>query len=478
MSLIAAVDIGASSGRVLTAHLESDVPVTHEIHRFHNGPKPWRDRWIWPIEDLMIEIEHGLAASANQGARSCGIDTWAVDYAVIEPNGSNVGPVYAYRDAHHVKGIERVRKRLSWTEQYRITGIQDMPINTIYQIAAEEPSRVRPGNRMLLVPDFLTFHLTGVVGSEVTNASTTALLNPRTRKWAPEVLTPLNIPSEFLSEVHEPGQIIGRSRAEGTQDLTVISVATHDTASAFAGTPITDRDDAMVVSLGTWALVGYETIRADPSGQTADINLTHELGVEGTVRCLRNVTGMWLFEECRRSWESSDGTPSDPELLLHAAIDAPAFQAILDVDEPALSTPGQSAESILQRLSGRVPESRPGLVRALLESLVAKLSAQIVSIERMSGRNRSVIHVVGGASRLQFLMQWLADATGKEVVAGPVEATSLGNAAVQWCVLGDFADMTEARSAISRMAEIRRFTPTGDRDNWREYAGRLGWQIS
>jgi len=239
-----------------------------------------------------------------------------------------------------------------------------------------------------------------------------------------------------------------------------------------------NRDDAFVISLGTWALVGYEATTAHPGPKTEAINLTHELGVEGTVRCLRNVTGMWLFEECRRSWEALDGTPPDSGMLLSAALGAPAFQAILDIDEPALASPGQSAETIIERIVGPLPHDRPGLVRILLESLIARLAAQIVSIERISGRTRSVIHVVGGASRMRFLMQWLSDATGKEVIAGPVEATSLGNAAVQWCVLGEFSSISEARSSIARMAEIRCFTPERDRDSWREYAGRLGWDIS
>jgi rhamnulokinase len=477
MSLIAAVDIGASSGRVLTAHLDNDVPTTREIRRFRNGPTPLGSRWIWPIQDLLDEVKRGLAESANLGARTFGIDTWAVDYAVIEASGTQMGPVYAHRDTHHWRGVEKVRNQITWAEQYRVTGIQDISINTIYQLAGEDPSRVLAGNRMLLVPDFFIYHLTGVIGAEVTNASTTGLMDPRTRKWAHEILEPLNIPATFLPDLHEPGQLIGRSRAEGTEQLSAISVATHDTASAFAGTPIVNRDDAIVISLGTWALVGYEATTAHPGRKTETINLTHELGVEGTVRCLRNVTGMWLFEECRRSWEASDGTPPDPGSLLVAALGAPAFQAILDVDEPTLASPGQSAETILRRIVGPMPHDRRGIVRILLESLIARLAAQIVDIERISGRTRSIIHVVGGASRIHFLMQWLSDATGKEVIAGPVEATSLGNAAVQWCVLGEFSNIDEARSSIARMAEIRSFTPETDRDYWREYAGRLGWDI-
>jgi rhamnulokinase len=477
MSLIAAVDIGASSGRVLTAHLDNDVPVTRQVHRFPNGPVSSGDRWVWPMESLLSHLEQGLAAAADLGARSCGIDTWAVDYAVVDSSGKQVGPVYAYRDSHHLKGIERVRERVPWPDQYRITGIQDMPINTIYQVAAEAPNRVSKDHRMLLVPDFLMYHLTGFMGAEVTNASTTALMDPRTRQWAPELLARLDIPPEFLPEVHEPGRVLGQSRRSGSEALNVICVATHDTASAFVGTPIADRDKALVVSLGTWALVGYEALHADPRPDTAAINLTHELGVEGTIRCLRNVTGMWLFEECRRSWETEDGRVSDPEQLLNGALGAPEFQAIIDVDHASLAAPGQSPETLAGHMIGEIPGHRAGLVRVLLESLVARLAQQIATIERMSGHHRPIVHVVGGASRLAFLMQWLADATGKQVIAGPVEATSLGNAVIQWCVQGEFAGVSEARQAIAEMAEIRTFSPAGDRERWREFAGRLEWEI-
>ena len=477
MSLIAAVDIGASSGRVLTVQLKDGIPVARQVHRFRNGPVSVEGRWVWPMSDLVVQVEQGLADAARLGARSCGIDTWAVDYAVVDSTGKQIGPVYAYRDTHHLAGIEKVRDRISWPEQYRITGIQDMPINTIYQLLAEDPNRVTDNHRMLMVPDFIMYHLTGVMSTEVTNASTTSLMDPRTRAWAPDLLTQLGIPKTFLAEAQEPGRMLGKSRVFGSTDLDVICVATHDTASAFAGTPIADRDQALVVSLGTWALVGYETTRADPRPESAEINLTHELGVEGTVRCLRNVTGMWLFEECRRFWESEDGAPPDPERLLNGALAAPAFQAIIDVDHSSLASPGQSPATITDHLSGEIPQNRTALVRVLLESLVARLAQQIALIERMSGHPRPIVHVVGGASQLAFLMQWLADATGKQVIAGPVEATSLGNAAVQWCVLGEFGSVTEARGAIAGMADIRTFDPTGDRDSWREFASRLEWEI-
>lgn len=429
------------------------------------------------MEALLEGTIEGLNLAAMNGARSCGIDTWAVDYAVIDKQGTQVGPVYAYRDGHHADGMKKVRDRVTWEQQYHLSGIQDMPINTIYQLLAEDPNRVDPRNRMLLVPDYLTFQLTGFIGTEVTNASTTSLVDPRTRDWAPELVMSVGIPSGFLPPIHEPGLLIGPCKAAHLEELSLISVATHDTASAFAGTPIADREQAIVISLGTWALVGFEALEVQPTPQAASINLTHELGVDGTVRCLRNVTGMWLFEECRRYWEAADKSPMDMDALLAKASSASEFLGIIDVDDPALASPGQTPTSIGQCVVGRNADDRAGLVRILFESLVARLAAQILEIERFSGFPRPILHVVGGASRIDFLMQWLADATGKEVVAGPVEAASLGNAAVQWCVLGEFSGITDARRAIACMPEIRRLVPEGDRDRWRQFAGLIGWEI-
>lgn len=475
MSTVAAVDIGASSGRVFLATLDGGIPTMEETHRFRNSPIEDGGRWVWPIDELISQIQVGLKCAHDLGAESCGIDTWAVDYAVIDPDGARVGPVFAYRDPHHAQGIARVRSRVSWDEQYRISGIQDMPINSIYQIAAENPTRVDAAHRLLLVPDYVTYRLTGVIGAEVTNASSTSLVDPRTRTWSDALTSALDLPASFLPEIHEPGRDLGESRGPGA--LRVISVATHDTASAFAGTPLRDRDEALVVSLGTWALVGYETTDANPNAATEAINLTHELGVDRTVRCLRNVPGMWLFEECRRTWEQQDGAVVDAGKLLAAAAESRPFAAIVDIDQPSLAAPGQSPERVMTYLAGRIPVSRGQVVRALMDSLVARLASHVRLIEQVSGRQRPTIHIVGGASRIDFLMQAVADATDKPVVAGPVEAASLGNAAVQWCAGGVFSGIAEVRGAIARMPEIRRFEPEGDREVWREFAGRLGWEI-
>jgi rhamnulokinase len=247
---------------------------------------------------------------------------------------------------------------------------------------------------------------------------------------------------------------------------------THDTASAFVGTPVPIAT-ALILSLGTWALIGAEATGVTPTDESRRLNVTHELGVDGTVRLLRNVCGMWLLEECRRAWALEDGVdPSVPDLLSEAER-APAFAAILDVDHPALARPGQSPRTIEPHVVGSWTGTKGAVVRTILESLVARLATRADEIETLLGTHRPVIHVVGGASRMALVMQWLADATGKRVVAGPVEATALGNAVVQWRTRGVVADLADARAAIARMPEIRTFEPIGSRQPWLDFAARL-----
>lgn len=471
MTRVAAVDIGAGSGRVVLADLSTGVPTLTEVSRFTNGPDFVGGRWTWDVGSLRRATVDGLEQARSLGAESLGIDTWAIDYGVIDEAGGLVGPVIAYRDDRHVLGVDRTRAVLPWERHYGITGIQDLPFNTAYQLANDD--RVRGGTTVLLVPDLLTFLLTGVRASDVTNASTTALVDPRTRAWSPEVLDALDLPPASFMPLDEPGVTRGPCVSKRLHGLPVIGVATHDTASAFAGTPVADRDRALILSIGTWALIGFEATDAVPGPESMALNITHELGVDGTVRVLRNVSGMWLLDECRRYWAGLDGCePSVPALLL-AAADARPFAAGFDIDDPSLVAPGQSSETIGRLLVGAWDGSRGAIVRAILESLVARLAQRAVELDGLSAAPRDVLHVVGGASRIELLMQWLADATGRRVVAGPVEATALGNAVVQWIAAGTVSELAEARWLIAEMPEIREYHPAGSRDQWMEFAERI-----
>jgi len=472
MSRVAAVDIGATSGRVVLADLAASGPTLQVLSRFPNDLRHADGEWTWDILALYRHMLDGLALAVEHDVVSWGIDTWAVDYGVLR-DGDLVGPVRAYRDPRNAAGAERVRSTIPWDTLYGITGIQDMPINTINQIAADLPQRIVEGTTFLLVPDLLSHWATGALATDVTNASTTGMVDARTREWSAPILGSLGLPASAFLAPDEPGSVRGPAVGPRLAGLPLIGVATHDTASAFVGTPVADRDLALVLSLGTWALIGAEVIGAHPNERSRQLNVTHELGVDGTVRLLRNVSGMWLFEECRRAWASEDGVePSVPDLLA-AAEHAPAFAAIFDVDAPGLASPGQRPDTIAPYLVGAWDGSRGSVVRAILESLVVRLTQRAVEIEGLLGGARPVLHVVGGASRMALLMQWLADATGKQVTAGPVEATALGNAIVQWRAGGAVTDLAEARHLVARMPEIVTYQPQGDGRAWRDLADRL-----
>lgn len=468
---VAAVDIGASSGRVLTADLDDGGVVLNEVTRFPNGPVEHDGRWCWDTGALLDHVRSGLAAAAADGAQTFGIDTWACDYGVLDAAGAQVGPVYAYRDPRHAGGAARMKARIPWAEHYAIAGIQDLAFNTVNQLIDDH--RLVDGVTVLQVPDLLGAQLTGTRASDVTNASTTALVDPRTRAWSQALIETAGIPSSVLLPLSEPGGVRGTALDPELADMSLIGVGTHDTASAFAGAPVVDRDASLIVSLGTWALIGYESIDAVPGEASLALDVTHELGVDHTVRVLRNVSGMWLFEECRRDWGQRDGCTIPVPDLIEAMTQAPALAAGLDIDDPRLAAPGQSEVTLAPHLIGAADGSRGAIVRAIFESLVSRLALRASELERLGGTTRDRINVVGGASRIAPLMQWLADATGKQVIAGPAEATAMGNALVQWTTTGALTSLAEGRALIGTMPEVRTYEPRGDIDAWQAYTARI-----
>lgn len=462
---VAAVDLGATSGRVVLVDLGSGAPELTELVRFPNIPREESGAWSWQVDSLIAEITNGLEQAAALGAEAFGIDTWGVDFGVIF-EGSPLGPMRCYRDPRNNDGVDVVHKAIPWPELYAATGIQFMPINTVYQLAVESPTRVGPGATFLPAPDYLGYLLTGHVGADVTHASTGALVDVRTRGWSQPVLEALGLPLASFPPLQEPGTIRGRMQLPSGAQLTHISVGGHDTASAFAAIPTTDADRSLFLSMGTWALIGLEARGLEPTDAAREANVTHELGVEGTVRMLRNVSGMWLFEECRKWWAREDGTAPEVPALLEAAWSAPAFAGFVDVDDPDLASPGQSPASISQHIDGNWDGSRGGLVRILLESMVITIAKRAAEIEKLAGGVRNTLHVVGGPTRIAPLMQWLADATNKDVIAGPVEAAALGNAAVQWKALGVVSNLAEARARIALLPDVMSFIPSGNFENW------------
>lgn len=479
---VAAADLGATSGRVVVVDLEGGQPRITEVVRFRNGAELGPDGlWQWPIRRLHDAVMDGLAMAHDLGAQSWGIDSWGVDFGVVRPDddlGSHVGPVLSHRDPRHAEGMALMESRMPWEQLYGIGGIQRMDINTVYQLAAESPERIVDGTVVLLIPDLISYWATGVLASDVTDASTSAMVDVATRQWSRRIIDALGLPRSAFLPLQEPGILRGPSVDPRLRGMPLIGVGTHDTASAFAGTPLVDRDRALILSLGTWALIGAEVVGRLPDDRARAMNITHELGVDGSVRFLRNVTGMWLLEECRRAWGRIDATEPDVPGLMDAAARQPAFGPVFDVDAVELEHPGQDPGTIARHLVGATDTDawaadRGAVVRSILESLVIRLAQRAREIEEVLGGDRPILHVVGGATRIPMLMQWLADATGKTVVAGPIEATALGSALIQWRSLGVIDDLAQGRSLIGGMPEIRTFEPIGDMAAWHAAAARL-----
>lgn len=464
MTRIAAVDIGATSGRVLVFERTADTLTVDEVHRFPNHPVEAGGRWTWDVVALWDNVVAGLrAAHASGPVDSWGVDTWAVDYGVVSPEGDALGPVYAYRDPQHASGIPLADERVSWAEQYASAGIQRLTFNTINQLLAEtEPERLALG-QVLLVPDLLMFLATGVRATEMTNASSTALVDARRREFDRDLMERLGLGDVNFPPLQRAGAIRGFTCVQGLDGIPVVVVATHDTASAFAAVPMIDVERAAVLSLGTWALIGTELAEPTLTDAAREANFTNEIGVDDTVRFLKNVTGMWLFEECRREWSEADGREIPVPELLGLAEAAGVSSSRIDPDDPRWAVPAFGATALAASATGGVPSGRGELVRCMLTSVAERVADHVKTLETLTDRHFEVLHVVGGASRIALMMQLLADATGLPVLAGPVEATALGNAGVQFIANGDFADIAEfrhwLRTANSDTQKLTHFTP-------------------
>lgn len=471
-AVVAAVDIGASSGRVV-AGLVHDAGLTIEVvHRFPNGMQTVDGELHWDLSGLYAEVLTGLTALAARypDVISIGIDTWAVDYGLLDADGVLVAEPTAYRDDRTEAVIAVVDEVLSRRRQYEISGLQFLPFNTIYQLAAEQRGpRWGAARRALLLPDLLAYWLTGAQRTEITNASTTGLLDARTRSWSREAYAALGLPTDLFPPLVEPGQAVGSITAEVAArtglpgSCTVVAVGSHDTASAVVAVPATDRDVAYVSS-GTWSLVGMELDEPVITDASRAANFTNEGGVDGRIRFLRNVGGLWLLQESLREW-SAAGQQADLGELLDRAARLPAGGPLIDVDDQAFIAPDDMPDRIVEacRAAGQPePSDRPQIVRCILDSLAAAYARTLDQAEELTGRRAAVVHVVGGGSQNALLCQLTADRTARPVLAGPSEATALGNVAVQARTAGRVHGGLEDLRAILRSGlELRRYEPAG-----------------
>ena len=485
---VAAVDLGASSGRVLAVDVDAEGGsgriAMHEVHRFANGPVRLGDVLHWDVLGLYRGMLEGLAAMWRHAGRldAVGIDSWAVDYGLLDATGALLGNPVHYRDRRTDGVMARFLEQVPAERVYASTGIQFLPFNTLYQlVAAAGTPTLEAAERLLLVPDLLGYWLTGAEVAEVTNASTTQLLDVGSRTWDLDLATVAGVAPTLLPPLVEPGSVTGGlttavlDETGLTGPVPLIAVGSHDTASAVVGVPASG-DRFAYVSCGTWSLVGVEL--ADPvlTHESRAANFTNELGVDGTVRYLRNVMGLWLLQESLRVWRSR-GEPAELGLLLAQAAALPPLRSVVDPDDAEFLPPGDMPARIAAacRRSGQPEPRTPGeTVRCILDSLALAYRRTVRAAVALSGRDVDVVHVVGGGARNALLCQLTADACRLPVVAGPVEAAALGNAVVQARALGVLGGgLPELRAVVATAEPVARYVPSGDDAGWSAAEQRL-----
>jgi rhamnulokinase len=465
-----AFDLGAESGRALVAEWDGRTLRLHPVHRFPNGPVRLPDGLYWDALRLFDEILCGMRKAQEQfgSPASVGIDTWGVDFALLGRGDVLLGNPRHYRDPHTEGIFEYAFSRASREEIFHATGIQFMRINTLFQLLALQRHRsplLAAAETMLLMADVFHFWLTGRKSVELTNASTTQMYDPVARDWAKPLLDKLSLPSSILPPITAPGTVLGNLlphvvEATGCKDTRVVLPATHDTASAVVAVPA-QGESWCYISSGTWSLVGVETPQPVIDARTLSYNFTNEIGYGHRVRLLKNVMGLWLVQECRRSWERAGQSYSYDELT-RLAENAPGRQAFVDPDDPGFLLPVSMPSAIADycRKTGQVVPQTPGeFIRLCLESLALKYRWVVERLEAILGQRLQVIHIVGGGSQNRLLNQLTADCCNRQVLAGPVEATSIGNVLVQMLGLGWLSSLEEARAVVRQSFSVESYEP-------------------
>lgn len=463
MTLHAAVDLGATSGRVVLGTVTATSIALTEVHRFPNGPVDLAGSLHWDITGLYREVLTGLE-KLPKGVATLGVDSWAIDYGLLDEEGELLGIPYSYRDRRTETVLDKVHATHAPEQLFALHGLQYLPFTTLYQLAASQgTAALKAARTMLLIPDLIGYWLTGTARTELTNASTTGLLDARTRQWSDELVAAAGLSPHVLPRLIQPGAVLGpvrdavreRTRFEGR----VLTVGTHDTASAVVACPL-ESDESAFISLGTWGLVGVELEEPVLTEAARAANFTNEAGVDGRVRFLRNVAGLFLLTEVLHHWRY---TSVDRDNLLATAAELPKG-VVFDVDDPRLAAPGDMPARIadvIQDSGWPPPRRKAALVRAILDSLAVKLAATVHEAAALSGRDVRVVHLVGGGAQNSLLCQLLADAAGLPVVAGPVEATALGNVLVQARAHGTLqGSLEDLRHVVRKTQPLNRYEPS------------------
>lgn len=470
-----AVDLGASSGRVVWGRWDGQNFALQELHRFLNTPIRKNGHLHWEVNQLWDEIKKGLAlypAANAEPLTSIGVDSWAVDYVLLNRAGQLLELPYHYRDQRTEGAMEAVIGQIGKAALFAQTGLQLLPFNTLYQLYSQQQddaALLQEAATFLMIPDWFHYRLSGQKAVEYTNATTTQFFAVKEKRWNTELLGKLGIPAHFLPPVIQPGTVLGELLPELAQTLglqqenpiLIVTPGTHDTASAVAGVPELDEHTAYISS-GTWSLVGVEIPEPLLSPQALQWNFTNEGGVANTIRLLKNVSGLWLIQECQREWKEAGQNYSWSELVKLATV-TPAFVSLIDPDAPDFLNPPSMNEAIRAYCgrTGQVAPQTPGaFIRCCLESLALKYRVLLEQLETLLGHSLNVIRVVGGGSQNELLCQFTAEACAREVIAGPVEATALGNIILQAIATNQFSNLTQGRMALAAAFTLKNYRPS------------------
>lgn len=475
MKKILSFDFGASSGRAMIAEYDGKKISMQEIHRFSNDPVIVNGTMYWDVLRLFFEIKSGITKAVNNGGfDAVSIDTWGVDFGMLDKNGNLLANPVHYRDKRTEGMIEEVEKTVSKEELYKLSGTQCMRINTLYQLMylkLNQPELLERTEKILLMPDLFAYMLTGEIKDEASIASTTNVFDPYKRDWNFELIRKLGLPERIFAPIVESGSVYGMLSDDiceelGCKKVPVIAVAGHDTASAVAATP-SDSDDFVYISCGTWSLFGIESPKPIISDEAAALNFTNEGGYGGKTRFLKNIMGLWLIQESRRQWKR-EGEDVGFDTLEKEALEAEPFKCFVDVDDPSFETAGNLPKRVMQfceRTGQYVPQNRGEIMRCIYQSLAMKYKYTFECLEKLGGRKYNSINILGGGIKDKLLCRLTADACNVKVIAGPTEATVMGNIAVAYTALGEIENLKEIRSVVTASTDLKYYEPT-DSDAW------------
>ena len=465
-ALFIAVDLGAGSGRVFLCGTGPGELLLEEIRRFHYPPRECDGHLRWDFAKILNEIKAGLccagerARELGQCVRSIGVASWGVDYGFVDATGKLLHDPICYRDSRTQGVMDEVFARVTKQELFTRTGLQLMPFNTLFQLYAHASEGIpREAHRLLLIPDLVNLSLTGRAVSEYTNATTTQMINAASQTWDTELLNQLDLPVKLMPEIISAGDVVGPLCLAGFEHTQVLAPATHDTGSAVVGTPL--EDGWAFISSGTWSLVGVERDRVLIDSRVFAHNFTNEGGAFGTIRFLKNVMGLWILESCRNEWREREVDAGYDELLVRLA-EIDGYPGLIFPDDERFFKPASMLDALAEQLSEnnqRVPDDPITMTKVILDSLAFRYASVVKTIESLTGEKISGIQIVGGGSRNDYLNQMTANATNLPVVAGPVEATVIGNVLVQGIAAGRFSSLADARQYVASKVKARGFTP-------------------